>query len=201
MIADASADPIYFDDVDLGDEVGPVVREVTDDQVIEFTQVWGRETGPTRFTSPEKARSEGLPEAIVPGAMNIAIMSPADNRLVAHRAARQARRRLSKPGAAQPSPDAARHDNRQGRGGRLPPDRVRRYDGERRRRGSRDRQSDRSAAGEGRVGASAYRIGYRPAGTMCCGLPQNPAAVEREFQDFTVSGLAATPRGGCTIPA
>ena len=70
-----SDNEIYFDDVDLGDEVGPVERVVTDDQVIEFTQVWGRETGPTRFTSPEKARSEGLPEAIVPGAMNIAVMS------------------------------------------------------------------------------------------------------------------------------
>ncbi len=70
-----NAGKIYFEDVDLGDEVGPVERIVTDEQVIEFTQVWGREEGPTRFTSPEKARSEGLPEAIVPGAMNIAIMS------------------------------------------------------------------------------------------------------------------------------
>ena len=70
-----SASDVYFDDVDLGDEVGPVVRVVSDDDVIEFTQVWGREEGPTRFTSPEKARSDGLPEAIVPGAMNIAIMS------------------------------------------------------------------------------------------------------------------------------
>ena len=70
-----SADGVYYDDVDLGDEVGPVVRIVSDDQVIEFTQVWGREEGPTRFTSREKAQSEGLPEAIVPGAMNIAIMS------------------------------------------------------------------------------------------------------------------------------
>ena len=66
---------VYFDDVDLGDEVGPVHRVVTDDQVIEFTQVRGRETRPSRFTSREKALSEGLPEAIVPGAMNIAIMS------------------------------------------------------------------------------------------------------------------------------
>ena len=66
---------VYYDDVDLGDEVGPVERVVSDDQVIEFTQVWGREEGPTRFTSREKAQSEGLPEAIVPGAMNIAIMS------------------------------------------------------------------------------------------------------------------------------
>jgi acyl dehydratase len=70
-----SGDGVYYDDVDLGDEVGPVVRIVSDDQVIEFTQVWGREEGPTRFTSREKAQSEGLPEAIVPGAMNIAIMS------------------------------------------------------------------------------------------------------------------------------
>ena len=70
-----SSDGVYYDDVDLGDEVGPVVRTVSDDQVIEFTQVWGREEGPTRFTSREKAQSEGLPEAIVPGAMNIAIMS------------------------------------------------------------------------------------------------------------------------------
>ena len=70
-----SGDGVYYDDVDLGDEVGPVERVVTDDQVIEFTQVWGREEGPTRFTSREKAQSEGLPEAIVPGAMNIAIMS------------------------------------------------------------------------------------------------------------------------------
>ena len=66
---------VYFDDVDLGDEVGPVHRIVTDDQVIEFTQVWGQETRPSRFTSREEALSEGLPEAIVPGAMNIAIMS------------------------------------------------------------------------------------------------------------------------------
>ena len=70
-----TSDQIYYDDVDLGDEVGPVERVVTDDQVIEFTEVWGRETGPTRFTNREKAQSEGLPEAIVPGAMNIAVMS------------------------------------------------------------------------------------------------------------------------------
>ena len=70
-----SGEGVYYDDVDLGDEVGPVERIVSDDQVIEFTQVWGREEGPTRFTSREKAQSEGLPEAIVPGAMNIAIMS------------------------------------------------------------------------------------------------------------------------------
>ncbi len=37
-------------------------------------------------------------------------------------------------------------------------------------------------------------------GMMCCGLPQKPDAVEREFQDSTVLGLPATPRGGWTMP-
>ena len=55
--------------------------------MIEFTQVWGCEEGPTWFTSCEKAQSEGLPEvivseAIMPGTMNITgqteVMSAAD---------------------------------------------------------------------------------------------------------------------------
>ena len=46
------AGEIYYDDVDLGDEVGPVERVVTDDQVIEFTQVWGSETRPYPLHQP-----------------------------------------------------------------------------------------------------------------------------------------------------
>ena len=121
---------VYFDDVDLGDEVGPVHRVVTDDQVIEFTQVWGRETRPSRFTSREKALSEGLPEAIVPGAMNIAIMSSANHRLVSIGDAPQAGRRVSQSRPAQPDADAARDDYRQGHRRRRPSNRVRRDDGE-----------------------------------------------------------------------
>lgn len=70
---------LYYDDVDLGDELPSLEREVTDDQVVEFlniTRITSSEPGrESRFTSSEVARGEGLPEAIVPGAMNIAIMS------------------------------------------------------------------------------------------------------------------------------
>ena len=70
-----SASEIYFEDLELGDEIGPVRREVTDEQVRQFVGIWGREDRPNRFTSAEVAKSEGLPNAIVPGAMNIALMS------------------------------------------------------------------------------------------------------------------------------
>ena len=68
---------LYFEDVEMGDEVGPIERSVTTNQVREFVQVWGASSGagPSRFTDPDTAKSEGLPGAIVPGAMNIALMS------------------------------------------------------------------------------------------------------------------------------
>jgi hypothetical protein len=68
---------LYFEDVDLGDEIGPVERIITDEQVIEFVKLREIEfeSGPSRFTSKEVAISQGLTEAIVPGAMNIALMS------------------------------------------------------------------------------------------------------------------------------
>ena len=66
---------LYYEDVELGDEIGPIRREVTDEQVRHFVSIWGPERGPNRFTSAEVADCEGLPNTIVPGAMNIAIMS------------------------------------------------------------------------------------------------------------------------------
>ncbi len=66
---------LYFEDVEMGDDVGPIERVVTTDQVKEFVRVWGSQSGPDRFTDQEAAKSEGLPGAIVPGAMNIALMS------------------------------------------------------------------------------------------------------------------------------
>lgn len=67
---------IYFDDVEIGDDIGPVERTVNKDQVVRFLSVHqGRDTGTNRFTSEEAAKKEGLPGAIVPGAMNIAMMS------------------------------------------------------------------------------------------------------------------------------
>ncbi len=66
---------LYFEDVEMGDEVGPIERTVTTDRVREFVQVWGARPGPSRFTDPDAAKAEGLPGAIVPGAMSMALMS------------------------------------------------------------------------------------------------------------------------------
>ena len=66
---------LYFEDVEMGDEFGPVERVVTDQQVTEFVEIRGMDRGPSRFTDPEVARHEGLPGPIVPGAMNVAMMS------------------------------------------------------------------------------------------------------------------------------
>jgi len=66
---------IYFQDVELGDEIGPIERTVTDEEVLQFVAIGGRDPEPSRFTSKAIAQSEGLSEAIIPGAMNIALMS------------------------------------------------------------------------------------------------------------------------------
>ena len=66
---------IYFEDVELGDDIGPVTRTVKSDQVFEFVSLREPDPNPSRFTSEEAAKKEGLPNAIVPGAMNIALMS------------------------------------------------------------------------------------------------------------------------------
>ena len=63
-----------FEDVDLGDVIGPLETEATDDGVISFCQVWGNPM-PNRFTSLEAAQKVALPGAIVPGIMAMAIMT------------------------------------------------------------------------------------------------------------------------------
>ncbi len=66
---------LLFEDVEIGDDIGPVERIVTSEQVNEFVNIWGDVRGPSRFTDAEVARREGLPGPIVPGAMNIAMLS------------------------------------------------------------------------------------------------------------------------------
>ena len=66
---------LYYEDVDIGDEIGPVTRSVSDEEVVQFVLIREKKVTPSRFTSKEFANSEGLDEAIVPGAMNIALMS------------------------------------------------------------------------------------------------------------------------------
>lgn len=69
------ASDIHYEDVEIGDDIGPVERVVEIGQVRKFLDIRSTDTGPNRFTSDEAAREEGLSGAIVPGALNIAMMS------------------------------------------------------------------------------------------------------------------------------
>ena len=67
---------LYYDDVEVGDDIASIVRTVTTEEVKTFLNVHpSRESGPSRFTSNDIAKEEGLANAIVPGGMNIAMMS------------------------------------------------------------------------------------------------------------------------------
>ncbi|MEE2701290.1 MAG: MaoC family dehydratase [Chloroflexota bacterium] len=64
----------YYEDVELGDEIGPLEKIATDQSVSDFCDVWGN-TGPSRFTDNESAQAEGLSGAIVPGIMSMSYMA------------------------------------------------------------------------------------------------------------------------------
>ncbi len=66
----------FFEDIEMGDEIGPVELVATDENVSTFCELWGNPM-PNRFTSQEIAESAGLPGPIVPGVMSMAIMSQA----------------------------------------------------------------------------------------------------------------------------
>ena len=66
---------LYFEDVELGTDLGPIERSVSDRQVVDYVKLGKLRSGPGRFTDAESARREGLPGAIVPGAIIIALMS------------------------------------------------------------------------------------------------------------------------------
>ena len=65
----------FFEDAELGDDIGPLETRITTAQVIEFTKAWGQNDRPSRFTSEEVAISEGLPGAVVPGIMHMGYVS------------------------------------------------------------------------------------------------------------------------------
>lgn len=64
----------HFDDVQLGDTIGPVEHTFNTERVKAFCVLWGQ-PGESRFTSPEVARRDGLSEPIVPGIMSMAVLS------------------------------------------------------------------------------------------------------------------------------
>ena len=65
---------LYFEDIELGDEIGPAILSVTDDQVVDFCSLWGN-PAPNRFTDQAEAERVGLSEPIVPGIMTMALVS------------------------------------------------------------------------------------------------------------------------------
>ena len=64
----------YIDEVELGDEIGPVEKVASDENVANFCDVWGAPT-PNRFTDAKTATKSGMPGAIVPGIMAMAMMA------------------------------------------------------------------------------------------------------------------------------
>lgn len=70
--------PLKFQDVEVGDELGPLSKVVSSEDVKLFTQIQRREwedRAPKFFTDAESARKEGLPGRIVPGPMSMAFMA------------------------------------------------------------------------------------------------------------------------------
>ena len=64
----------YYDEIELGDEIGPIEKVATDDEVSNFCHVWGAPT-PNRFTNADVAAKSGMKETIVPGIMTMAMMA------------------------------------------------------------------------------------------------------------------------------
>ncbi|MFQ6027639.1 MAG: MaoC family dehydratase [Dehalococcoidia bacterium] len=62
-----------FEDIELGDEIGPLELEASDEEVITFCELWGNPM-PNRFTDQGEAERARLPGPIVPGVMSMAIM-------------------------------------------------------------------------------------------------------------------------------
>ncbi len=64
----------YYEDVELGDEIGPLTKTISDQAVAEFCQVSEAPT-PNRFTDEDIAKKLGLSGPIVPGVMSMAIIA------------------------------------------------------------------------------------------------------------------------------
>ena len=64
----------YYEDIELGDEIGPMEKYITDEEVAAFCRLWGAPV-PNRFTDEESATQVNLSWPIVPGIMSMAIMS------------------------------------------------------------------------------------------------------------------------------
>ena len=64
----------YYEEVEVGDTIGPVERQIANEAVTTFCKAWGSEV-PNRFTDEKAAREAKLPGPIVPGLMSMAMMA------------------------------------------------------------------------------------------------------------------------------
>jgi len=64
---------VYFEDVEPGDEIDPLVKEPTKEQVRDYVSLSEVRMG--RFTSDQAAQGEGLRGIIVPGNMSMSFLS------------------------------------------------------------------------------------------------------------------------------
>ena len=64
----------YFEDVEPGDEIGPLEKVASDGEVTEFCELWGNPM-PNRFTDAEIAAKSKLPGPILPGVVSMALMA------------------------------------------------------------------------------------------------------------------------------
>ena len=66
---------ISFEEINIGDTLGPLELFVSKDQCRAFAGTMGMGEGAGRFTDDEAARSEGLPGMILPGNMSLGLLS------------------------------------------------------------------------------------------------------------------------------
>jgi acyl dehydratase len=69
-----SSNALFFEDVELGDEIGPLEKVALGPNVTEFCSIWGNPI-PNRFTSMDEARKSNLSGPIVPGVMSMSLMA------------------------------------------------------------------------------------------------------------------------------
>lgn len=71
------ADQVFGDDIEIGDEVGPLVKSPDLAQVQAFVAAWRRPEGAflARFTDQAAASRDGFNSPIVPGPLSLAFLS------------------------------------------------------------------------------------------------------------------------------
>ena len=64
---------VYFEDVEMGDEIGPLVKEPTREQIRDYDSESELLSG--RFTNDQAAQGDGLRGVIVPGNMSMSFLA------------------------------------------------------------------------------------------------------------------------------